>query len=413
MYDVANRAAPADDLPAAPPARRTDAGCRLCGARQSRELIDLGPLPVPTFASRRGEAACFHARLCLCLGCGLAQTADAPPAPLPPGAVTLPPHLPGTDEAARRQAGALIHKWRLGLGSRVVCLGSEQGALVRHLAASGLTVEAIDPSAAGEAAFNAETAMEFAVSNGRADLVLLDEAITRVAEPFDFAAGLASLLRPGGIVSITVPDLLSLLQQAQFDAFAADVCSAFSLKVLERLLCSVGLRIFDAERLPEHGGLLRVHACPTTARHTARPGLKAVRIAEAMAELGEREQDGGFPGRVATATRQIRDFVNIHRAAGRRVAAFGATRRTAMLLNACGLTHAGIDRVADDGKGLTGMAMPGSRIPIVTLASLAEDPPNDLLILPWNQVPECLPPLAPLRHRGIQFWTVLPRIGRV
>jgi hypothetical protein len=416
VYDVANRTKVADEPAVSLSFNNEIVGCRLCGARLSGHLIDLGTLPVPAFALRSGQdAPLFRSCIRFCQACGLAQApAFASPAPCPSGAVPLPFHLAVTGDAGRRQAGQLMQKWRLSPGSRVICVGSGHQGVGAHLAASGLDVQVIDAFAGvGGNAFNAETAMEFAVCHGRADLVLLDETLTRVGEPFEFAAGLASLLRPGGIISITLPDLFSLLQQAQFDAFGADSCNAFSLKVLERLLCSVGLRVFDAERLPELGGRLRVHACLTAARHTARPGLKAVRAAEMLAQSTAPGPTDGFAEHVETATRQIRDFVNIHRAAGRRVAAFGATRRTAMLLNACHLTHAEIDSVADASRDLIGMAMPGSRIPIVTPASLAENPPNDLLILPWNQVPECLPSLNILRHRGTQFWTVLPRIGRI
>ena len=320
----------------------------------------------------------------------------------------------------------MIKRLRLGGNSLVIEVGSNDGYLLRHFQAAGSRCLGFDPartcrrrrrtssaSRPRSAYFNTETAMEIAVQHGRADLVVANNVLQQVPDLFDFAAGFASVLRPNGIISLQVPHLLSLVQRLQFDAFRHDTCSYLSLLVLERILRSVGLRVFDAERVADHGGSLRVLACHAVSSHAPRPGLKSVRLAEAFAELDRRDFYSGFSDRVAAARAEITGFLQVKRDAGRPVAAYGAAARGAAMLNACGITTDLVTCVGDPDPAKHGRRMPGSGIPIVSLAALLEQAPHDILVLPWTNATEVAAPLQPLRRTGTQLWTAVPRIVRV
>jgi SAM-dependent methyltransferase len=405
----------------------TEPACRLCGARLHRSLVDLGCLPLANRTLAAGEperSYPLHARICD--SCMLVQIPDvAPPEALAPPAPFLTSRSPAAVEQARRFAQAMRQRLRLDGDSLVIEIGSNDGYLLRHFRAAGVPVLGIEPArnaaaAAGEHGipteagfFTAETAMEIAVRHGRADLVVASNVLPHVPDLFDFAAGFAGILRPNGVLTLQVPHLLSLVQRVQFDAFRHDSYAYLSLLVLERVLRSVGLRVFDAERLADHGGSLRVHACHAVSTHGARPGLKAVRQAEAFAQLDRRDLYPAFAARVAAAREEIAGFIRVRAESGRRVAAYGAAARGAMLLNCCGITPAEIGRVADPDPAKLGRLLPGSRIPVVPVEALLAAPPDDLVILPWPNAAEIAATLRPLREAGTQFWAAMPRIGRV
>jgi C-methyltransferase C-terminal domain/Methyltransferase domain/Putative zinc binding domain len=399
--------------------------CRLCGARLHRTLIDLGPLPLAnrTVAADEPDPGLFGLHVRICDECTLVQLADAPETVASAGAC-LPARFAACPAQARRQAETARKRWRLDAKSLVIEVGSHDGTLLRHFQAAGAQVLGIEPDPAPAAAaleagipteiapFNTETAMQVAVRFGRADLVVAINVLPHARDLFDFAAGLACILRPNGVLTVQVPHLLALVQKLQFDAFRHDSYSYLSLRVLEHVLRSVGLRVFDAERLPDHGGSVRVHACHAVAPHSARFGLKAVRLAEA----GDRDQEDlytGFAGRVAAAQDEIREFLRTRHAAGRRVAGYGVAARGSMLLNRCGITTAEIACVAGPDPAMHGRLLPGSRIPVVPVETLLADPPDDVIILPWPDAAEIALKLAPLRQRGTHLWTPLPRIVRV
>lgn len=404
----------------------SDLTCRLCGAKLHQDLIDFGPLPVLRKARSAGgevDAPSERLRIRVCDVCTLVQcpgpqtmsdeTEDA-------SIDTQPAANPLYTERLAHLAAALIQKWRLSPGMRVIQVGSGDGMLLHLLVNAGAVVLGIDADASPDCdiptermAFGAESAMDLAVRKGRADVVVVEGMLPCVPDLFDFAAGLASIVRPNGIVTITVPYIVPILQQLQFDAFRHDVGAYFSLKVLERLLCSVGLRVFDAERLQEEGGLLRIHACPAQARFSARPGLKIVRTAETLAASDTPGLYTGFSARVSTVRDQIRDFVALRRAAGRRVAAYGVTPRGCMLLNVCGLTAEEVACVAGEEPMAFGPVLPGSHVPVVPVQAIRDNPPDDLLVLPWFYGYDVAAQLQHLRHRGMQCWALLPRIARV
>jgi 2-polyprenyl-3-methyl-5-hydroxy-6-metoxy-1,4-benzoquinol methylase len=406
----------------------TEPACRLCGSRLHRSLIDLGcqPLANRTIAAGApdGPSYSLHARICD--DCKLVQLSDvAPAAILAAETPSLSSKSPARLMQARRYADIACKRLKLDGNALVIEIGSNDGYLLRHFHAAGIPVLGIEcaPIAAAAATelgirtetgfFAAESAMEIAVRHGRADLVVANNVLQQVPDLFDFAAGFASILRPNGVLMLQVPHLLSLLQRVQFDAFRHDTYAYLSLQVLERILRSVGLRIFDAERIPDHGGSLRVQACHAVSAIATKPGLKSVRMAEAFAELERPDLFTGFSAVVAAACREIRDFLHIRRTAGRRVAAYGAATRGCSMLNACGVTTAEIACVADPDPAMHGRFLPGSRIPIVSLDVLLTEPPDDILVLPWTNAAEVAAPLHPLRQRGTSLWTAIPRITRL
>lgn len=404
---------------------QTEPACRLCGSRLHRTLIDLGLLPLAsrTIAADAPDDPAYPLHVRICDNCTLVQLADT----APPEAITAPlPHLLSRSATgltqARRQAEAMRKRLRLEANSLVIGVGAKDPTLLGHFQAAGIPVLAIGPAAAAatETAvptaigpFNTGTAMEIAVRHGCADLVIATDILPHAPDLFEFVAGLASILRPNGVLVVQVPHLLSLVQKVQFDAFRHNSYTYLSLRVLEHVLRSLGLRVFDAARVPDQGGSLRIQACHVVAPHPARPGLKAVRLAERVADRARGDCYAGFSDEVAAARGDIREFLGTRRTAGRRVAAYGAATRGTTLLGCCGITTEEIPCVADPDPAKHGRLLPGGRIPIVPVQALIADPPDDVVILPWPAAADIAQKLLPLRQRGTQLWALVPRVARV
>ncbi len=409
----------------------TRLSCRLCGAGLRHRLIDLGSTPLANRtlgpdATWGKDDPSYPLRASVCETCLLVQIEDAGPAG---GANSNCAYLVSSSavrlDHARRFATTMRQRLGLGADSLVIEIASNDGYLLRHFREAGIPVLGIEP--AGNAAivsqslgiptevgfFNAETAMEIAVRHGRADLVVADNVLPEVPDLFDFAAGFAGILRPTGVVTFQFPHVLSLLQKNQFDAFRHDRYSYLSLLVLERVLRSVGLRVFDAERLPDCGGSLRVYACHARGPRAARPSLKVVRHAEIWAGLDRPDSYETFEARAEATREEVRQFIRLRRSNGRRVAAFGAAARGNTLLNSCGITVEQIACVADMDPAKYGRFLPGSHIPIVPPAVLTDVRPDDLIILPWPNAPEIAAGLLQFRQKGTQFWALMPSIRRV
>ena len=401
--------------------------CRLCGAALRASLVDLGATPLAnalvTPAAACEPDACWPLHVRVCARCRLVQVDTI----VPPAAIFRDyPYFSSVSSGwvahAARFAVAMIAELNLTAGSLVLELASNDGYLLQHFAARGIAVLGIEPAANVAAAaiargipteiafFSAALAQRLHV---QADLVVANNVLAHVPGLADFAVGLAQVLAPGGVVALEFPHLLRLLEGVQFDTIYHEHYSYLSLLVVERVLAEAGLRAFEVMALPTHGGSLRVLACHAGATWPARPGLAAVRAEERAAGLHRRAGYRGFAARVAAVQRGLIGFLAQRRAAGRRVAAYGAAAKGCTLLNSCAITAADITCVADRSPAKQGRLLPGCRVPIVAPATLLADPPDDVLILPWNLADEIAAELAPLRRASTQLWVAVPALRRV
>jgi SAM-dependent methyltransferase len=401
--------------------------CRLCGAALSRCLVDLGATPLANAYLTPEQAAAgldqvYPLQVMVCDRCLLVQVAES----LPPEAIFAADYAYFSSFSAswvahaRRYAAAMTERFGLGPDSLAAEVASNDGYLLRHFLAAGIPVLGIEPAANVAAAarrigvrteqvfFGADTAAALASRYGRADLIVANNVLAHVPDLPGFVAGFAAMLRPEGVATFEFPHLLHLLRLVQFDTIYHEHFSYLSLLVVEHVLRGAGLRAFDVECLPTHGGSLRVFACHGGASHAPRPGLQAVRAEEAAAGLGRPETYDGFGPKVTRVRRDFRDFVAARRVHGRRLAAYGAAAKGNTLLNACGITARDLICVADRNPAKQGKCLPGSHIPVVSPEALAAERPDDVLVLPWNIADEVAAELAPLRAAGTRLWVALP-----
>ena len=110
---------------------------------------------------------------------------------------------------------------------------------------------------------------ELAAEGRCADLILGNNVLAQVPDLNDFVEGLKIMLKPEGVLTLEFPHLLRLIEHNEFDTIYHEHFSYFSMLTTVRIMEAHGLRVFDVEELPTHGGSLRVYACRLKARRTA------------------------------------------------------------------------------------------------------------------------------------------------
>jgi len=396
--------------------------CRFCGAGLDLSLIDLGLQPLANSYLPDDPAAVaaeqrfpLHARVCR--SCWLVQLDHDAPAEniFAHDYAYLSSYSDSWVAHAGRYAAAMIARFGLGPASRVIEVASNDGYLLQHFVRAGIPVLGVEP--AGHAAeiargrgvetrtafFNADTAAGLAAEGISADLIAANNVLAHVPDIRGFVAGFPRVLAPGGVVTFEFPHLLNLIERVQFDTIYHEHYSYLSLLAVEEVLASAGLRVFDVEELPTHGGSLRVFACHRAAGHAEAPGLAAVRAREAAAGLGSPAPYAGFAARAETLRTGFMRFLVRATAEGHVVAAYGAAAKGNTFLNFCGVGRAEIRAVADRNPQKQGRLLPGSHIPIVSPEALIAMAPGRVVILPWNLKDEIAAQLAPLRAGGSRF----------
>jgi SAM-dependent methyltransferase len=402
------------------------AGCRACGGRLTVTMADLGMQPpsnafLASMADAKDEKR-YPLRAKVCELCKLVQVDyDVAPEELFSNYVYFSSY---SDEwLAHAQAYCEMARRRFALDSRslVVELASNDGYLLKNFVQSGIPVLGIDPSDTVAAAaqkigvptlvefFGERLAMELKSGGRQADLIVANNVLAHVPQLNDFVAGIAVLLKPEGTATIEFPHLLKLIEQVEFDTIYHEHYSYISLYAIERVFGRHGLRIYDAEEFPTHGGSLRIfasHAGRADLRESA--ALLSLRAQEAAAGLADLDTYLRFAERVEACRRSVLAFFAQTKRESKVVAAYGAAAKGNTLLNFCGVTRADISMVADRNPHKQSKLLPGSHIPVVSPDELMRAAPDYVLVLPWNLQDEIMRQLAGIRAWGGRFVTPVP-----
>jgi SAM-dependent methyltransferase len=400
--------------------------CRACGGRLTVTMADLGMQPASN-AFLENPAAFqrekrYPLRAKVCETCKLVQLDyDVAPQELFGNYVYFSSYSDDWLAHAKAYCDMARKRFALEGSSLVVELASNDGYLLKNFLKLGISVLGIDPSdtvAAAAAKIGVPTLVEFfsqklareLVRQGRqADLIIGNNVLAHVPQLNDFVAGIALLLRTNGHVTIEFPHLLELIEHVEFDTIYHEHFSYFSVHAIEQVFARHGLRLYDVERLPTHGGSLRIfaaHAALTDLKDSA--ALRDVRAQEKAAGLTDLATYMKFSKRVEECRDSLLKFLAVAKREGKQVAAYGAAAKGNTLLNFCSVTPEDIALVADRNPHKQKKFLPGTHIPVVSPEELMQAKPDYVLILPWNLRDEIRQQLKGIEAWGGRFVTPVP-----
>ncbi len=398
--------------------------CRLCGAPLARTFVDLGLSPLANAylepADLAGSERFFPLRVYVCDECLLVQLpVAAQPDEIFSDYAYFSSYSDSWVEHARAYVELVSERFEIDSDRFVVELASNDGYLLQFFKARGVDVLGVEPAANVAAAavergiptrvefFSAAVADELAAKR-RADLVVGNNVLAHVPDAHDFVEGISRLLDLQGVVTMEFPHLLQLVAERQFDTIYHEHYSYFSADTARRLFAAHGLRLFDIEQLPTHGGSLRIYCCHDDADHVESPRVEAVLEQERFAKLDSLDGHMGFEEAVRGMKRDLLSFLIEAKRDGLQVVGYGAAAKGNTLLNYCGIRQDFLDYVVDRSPHKQDHLLPGTRIPIRSPDELARTRPDILLILPWNLRDEIMQQMSHVREWGCRFAVPVP-----
>lgn len=324
---------------------------------------------------------------------------------------------------AEAYVAAMTERFGLGPTSRVVEIAANDGYLLQYVKARGIPCLGVEPTASTATAarekgieivedfFGVELAARLAADGWGADLMAANNVLAHVPDINDFAAGFARLLKPAGVATFEFPHLLNMVTEAQFDTAYHEHYSYLSLIAVERIFAANGLRVFDVETTPWHGGSLRVFADRAdTAAHPMSDSVAAMLATETSAGMREPAFYAGFQATAQRVRNDVLEFLIDCQRQGLKVAAYGAAAKGNTLLNFAGVKPDLLAFVVDKNPAKQGTFLPGSRVPVVSEDVLKSEKPERVVILPWNLQTEIKHQLSYITGWGGKFVTAVPTL---
>lgn len=320
-------------------------------------------------------------------------------------------------------AEMITNKLRLNGNSQVVEVASNDGCLLQFFAQRNIPVLGIEPASnvAEEALkkgiptiikfFDKETANDLVKQNKQADLLIGNNIIAQVPDLHGFLEGLKTLLKPSGIITLEFHYLKNMMKKSQFDTISHERFSYFSFFVIEKLLASHGLAVFDVEEIPTHGGSLRIYACHAENHQiskTNRPD--EIRAAEKTGGFTEIERYLSFGEKVKETKRNILDMLIKVKRSGKSVIGYGAHAEAHTMLNYCGIRTDFLDYLVDRNPNKQGKFLAGAHLPIFSADKIQETKPDYILILPWSIKAEIMNQMSHIGNWGGRFIVPIPKL---
>jgi SAM-dependent methyltransferase len=411
-----------------PDAERSHSPCRFCGAPLRHVFADLGSSPLANAYIEPERVSAmepyYPLRALVCGRCFLVQLEEfETPAQIFSDYAYFSSYSSSWLEHCRSYVERMIEVLGLDERHRVVELASNDGYLLQYFHARGIDVLGIEPAAnVAEVALQKgiPTVVDFfgrrlarsLASDACADLLVGNNVLAHVPDLNDFVGAMKILLAPSGTITMEFPHLMRLIEDGQWDTIYHEHYSYFSFLTASRVFAAHGLRLFDVEELPTHGGSLRVYGA-----HRDDVGKPC--SARAL-EMREREREAGYEqlatytrygARVEADKRRILRFLIGLKDDGRRVVGYGAPAKGNTLLNYCGVRRDFLEYTVDLNPRKQGRFLPGSHIPIRAPQAICEDHPDVVVILPWNLRDEIVEQLSFIGEWGGRFAVRAPDLA--
>jgi SAM-dependent methyltransferase len=368
--------------------------CRGCESDNLKIFLDLGKMPLAggflsDTASIKKENL-YPLPIHVCNNCGLVQILEA-----------IDPEILFQDYSfSSSTIGPLVQhfenyaKW---LNDKlapefVVEFGCNDGILLKPLEQLGVKTCGVDVSDnitqiardngldALTGYFDETVAELIKKKSGRADVVTGSNAFAHNDKPEKILKAAKHILKPEGYLCLEVMYAGDLLDMLQWDTLYHEHLTFYCLTTLAVLLKRFGFNVVEAERIPMHGGSLRIVA---TQNSNQAPNNN---VAEILAYENEKSLAdpetwitfGGHIGRKIDVVRETLGKLNQNS----RIWGYGAAGKSTLWVNACQMDY--LEAMVDASPLRAGKLVPGTHTPIVFPQELKVNPPDYIFVTAWN-----------------------------
>jgi methylation protein EvaC len=353
------------------------------------KVLDFGKMALPGAFLKPveiGTEPLYPLRLMFCPDCLTVQLEEqVPPQALFQDYFYFSSSIGALCEHARRYADQLMSRFA---PQSVIEIGCNDGVMLRHLVDRVPVVVGVDPSRAAQAITDPRITVinDYFTAKAvglKADLIVANNVMAHIEDINGATAGIRDCLADDGVFVFEVHHLGAMVASVQYDWVYHEHRYYYSLLALIGHLGRHGLSIFDVERVPMHGGSIRVFACPVGKRQVSE------RVSELLDEeirqgLHEASTFKRFAIEAVWRRNALADLVGRLSVQGRSIAGYGASGRSNTILQWCGINSSQVEFIVDEAPAKVGHHTPGTHIPIVKPALLDDMQPDYVLILAWT-----------------------------
>lgn len=172
-------------------------------------------------------------------------------------------------------------------------------------------------------------------------------------------------LSDNGIFVIEDPSLLDVLKKISYDQFYDEHAYVFSVLGISNLLLETELEIFDVEKISTHGGSQRIYIKKKRNKLNISKRVNNAIKSEVDFGMNKYETYKNFANKVELSRKNLTKIFEQLKKGKKKIIGYGATYKSATVLNYCGINKDYIDYFIDTTITKQGKYTPGTHIPII------------------------------------------------
>jgi len=212
-----------------------------------------------------------------------------------------------------------------------------------------------------------------------------------------------------GVFVLETPSFLEVLKYKAFDQFYHEHQSYFSYVSVKNVVEKLGMRVFDLEMYPVHGGTYRFFICKEDANHSNKVKNKYLDD-EMRFGIDDYSNLCGIMDIMKSNMVSIKDMLEDIKKEGHTIVGYGATAKFTNVMNMCGLNNNHIDYVLDTTPLKNNKWIPNTNVQIKAYTPNKVKDIDYFYLGAWNYRKEVLNKESEYIKNGGKFVTHIPKV---
>jgi hypothetical protein len=389
--------------------------CRACDSKNLFVGIDLGSLPIAGELSNNLNTESFETKMLICKECSLGQVSlDIDRSRLFSYYRFRTSYSQSFMEHSEKFVYTCLEKMSFSPKKDwVLELASNDGYLLKMFQHHDIDVLGVDPATnismyaicdgvpTINQFFGSELAKEILRIKGYPKLIVANNVLAHVPDIQDFMKGISILCGDNTMVSIENPSIMNILNEDQFDTIYHEHYSYLSAYSVSKLANKFGLKLFDLNKYPVHGGSNRYWL---SKNRSQLPSVFENIEDELNYGLLNENKWLELSNRINNKIIKFKSKIKDIKLNGGAVYGYAASGKASIVINFAGLNQDDINCIADDSFEKQGNLVPLANIPVTSLENMLKCNPTDIVIFSWNIYEELKQKIIKAGHSNINVW---------
>jgi methylation protein EvaC len=240
-------------------------------------------------------------------------------------------------------------------------------------------------------------------------LIFSANTISHIAYLDSIFRGAGLLLAPDGLFVFEDRYLGDILKCVYFDQIYDEHFYLFSVRSVQALAARFGLELVDVQHLPLHGGSIRYTVAHAGTREPS-PAVAEFLAQEETDGVAEESTFAQFSTDIDRIRAELIGLLRALRSDGRRVVGYGATSRSATVMNYCHIDTDLLPMVCDSTPEKQGRVTPGTKIPVCAPEVFSHPYPDYALLFAWNHAAEIMAKERVFHENGGRWILYAPKV---